>query len=66
MGLYAPLTTLMSSASGTELDVAHRHGNVSPPFGRSSVNTFCMAISIFEPDSGFIVVAFLVLDFATV
>ncbi len=64
MGLARP-TTYVSSGSGVKLDAALRQGDVGSPFGRFSVDT-SMEISIFGPDSGFMVVAFLVLEFTTV
>ena len=64
--LYVQPTTYVSSGSGVKLDAALRHGDVGSPFGRFSVDTSSIAISIFGPDSGFMVVPFLVLEFTTV
>ena len=58
-------TPRQSSGSGVRLDATLRRDDVGSPFGRFNVDTSSMAISIFEPDSGLLLVA-LILDFTTV
>jgi hypothetical protein len=44
-----------SSGSGVKPNAAFRHSDVDSPFGRFGVDTSSIALSIFGPDSGFMV-----------